>query len=141
MALQRSGVRPPSSPPKHQSRLIGGFLFCGDEDPIGANGDVGVLHRAELEPRGVSFVASRNRLGASERVVGAGVGHEKRRWMRIFTISRLANTQKTRRSVRSLQRRDAPHPLDALHTLLLHATFPSLNQCGTNHKSVNSESE
>jgi len=60
-------------------------------------------------------------LGASERTVGAGVGYEKRRWMRIFAISRLSITQKTRRSVRSRQRRDATHPPDPLYPALLHA--------------------
>ena len=58
-------------------------------------------------------------LGASERAVGAGVSHEKRRWMRIFTISRLTTTQKTRRSVRTSQRRDVSHTLDPLHAFLL----------------------
>ena len=83
----------------------------------------------------MSFGASRNRLGAAERAVGAGVGHEKRRWMRIFAISRLVNTQKTRRSVRSLQRRDSPHPLDALHTRLLRAIFlPQTNVARTTNQ-------
>jgi len=61
------------------------------------------------------------RRGASERVVGAGVGREKRRWMRIFAISRLIITQKTRRSVRTRQRRDTPHPPDPLYPALLDA--------------------
>jgi hypothetical protein len=43
--------------------------------------------------------------------------------MRIFAISRLTITQKTRRSVRIRQRRDSPHPLDALDTRLLRAIF------------------
>jgi len=41
--------------------------------------------------------------------------------MRIFAISRLIITQKTRRSVRSPQRRDTPHPIDPLHATLLDA--------------------
>ena len=48
----------------------------------------------------------------SGRAIGAGVGHEKRRWMRIFAVSRLIITQKTRRSVRSRQRRDPAYPRD-----------------------------
>ena len=50
----------------------------------------------------------------SERAVVAGVDQEKRRWMRIFAISRLSITQKTRRSVRSRQRHDPAHPPDTL---------------------------
>jgi hypothetical protein len=41
--------------------------------------------------------------------------------MRILAISRLTITQKTRRSVRTRQRRDPPHPLDPLYPALLDA--------------------
>jgi hypothetical protein len=95
----------------------------GKRESIGASGGVGVLRRAEPEPGGVSLGAGWSEdwgVGADRR---CRCCQEKRRWMRVFAISRLIITQKTRRIVRSRQRRDPAHPLDPLHATLLQAIF------------------
>ena len=74
-------------------------------EELGSIGPIGVIHRDRVgaawsERRSVLVQRSR-RQSVSERTVGAGAGYEKRRWTRIFAISPLTITPKTRRSVRT----------------------------------------